>query len=70
MVSSEEIKRRLEEKRKIKEDSSLEKETTSDDVAENTGEILETPSETVKYCSTCDVEFEGNANFCPTVGPH
>ncbi len=65
MVSSEEIKRRLEEKKKTRESSSFQEESTSKKTMEAAPEI---PPETAKYCPNCDVEFTEEANFCPDCG--
>lgn len=64
MVSSDEIRRKLEEKRRMKENPAV-----KEPVFESKKTDLEyVPGETLKHCTNCEVDYEDDTHFCPDCG--
>lgn len=63
MVTSDEIKRKLEEKRRTKSPAKVESLEDS-----RSRELVEEEADTLMYCPNCDEDYEGDANFCPECG--
>ena len=72
MVTSDEIKRKLEEKRKAKGAVPSQPrnvpETPEPKSQEPVHEEAISEEENIKYCPDCDVQYTGDTNFCPDCG--